>query len=502
MSGKNFKSIKKRYIVIFVITLFLLGCLLFSISNIKLMERSKNNDSATDVLDDIITDDNSLKIDIEENLSEPKLNIRKHLTIESGEELPNIEDYFVEDNLDNLYFLHYYNEDGNELDSSSFTYTKDDRKITKGKHEIGIIIKKEDQRFDSTLIIKDTTPPIVKLKELEIDYKEKYFAIDFIESYSDNSSESEYIVKFVNNQSNLNIGSNDITLMICDLANNCIEKSTKLLIRENENITDNDSNNNENGSDENINNENNNNNNNNNNNENNNENNNQENNNSSSNDNDSNSNDNENDNNGNIVDNPDENEKPDNNTTDIPVYLETRTEERIISTENRYGTLIHKNGTMTYELYSDGSIIILETANIYYTVDYSGFNGTTAQLKNEAIKVYNNSGTVLDNILTKTNEYRQEVGVHNLTIDKDLSIMASIRAMELAYSDTFAHLRPNGDSWTTLWKEYGYTFKTGSSYGENLALNYSSDLAACEGWKNSQSHYENMINSKYNKLGV
>ena len=502
MSGKKFKFIKKRYIVFFIVTLFLLGFLAISVNNLKQMENSKNSENNNqNPLDDIITDDSSLKIDAEENLSNVKLNVKKTLTIESGDELPDIEDYFFEDKVDNLFFLHYYNDDGNELDSTSFTYTKDDKKITKGKHEIGIIIKKEDQRFDSTLIIKDTTPPIVTLKELTIDYGDRFFALDFIESYSDNSSESEYIVKFVNNQNNLPVGSHNIDLKICDLANNCIEKNTKIIV----NNSNNDSNNNNNNNDNNDNNENNNDNgneNNNNNDNNGNENNNSNDNNSSENDpnvgDDDNSSENNNDK---PVENPDDDTSSDDNSnTEIPKYLETITEERTISTENRYGTKIYKNGLVTYELYSDGSIVILNTKNIYYTVDFSGYNGTTSQLKPEAIQTYNNSELTRNNILMKTNEYRQAVGLHNLVIDKELSIMASIRAMELAYSNTFAHTRPNGDSWFTLWNEYGYSFKAGSLYGENLALNYSSDFAACEGWRNSSSHYANMINSRYNKF--
>ena len=84
MSGKKFKFIKKRYIVFFIVTLFLLGFLAISVNNLKQMENSKNNENNNqNPLDDIITDDSSLKIDAEENLSNVKLNVKKTLTIES-----------------------------------------------------------------------------------------------------------------------------------------------------------------------------------------------------------------------------------------------------------------------------------------------------------------------------------------------------------------------------------------------------------------------------------
>ena len=122
-------------------------------------------------------------------------------------------------------------------------------------------------------------------------------------------------------------------------------------------------------------------------------------------------------------------------------------------------------------------------------------------MKPEAIKLYSATSTVSQTVLRLTNQYRSEVNVTSLTLDKDLSIMATIRAMELAYSGKFSHTRPNGSEWSTLWPEY-HGGKVYGIMGENLAFGYSSDEASCEGWRKSKGHYENMINSNFTKMGV
>jgi uncharacterized protein YkwD len=74
--------------------------------------------------------------------------------------------------------------------------------------------------------------------------------------------------------------------------------------------------------------------------------------------------------------------------------------------------------------------------------------------------------------------------------------------MEMAYSGKFSHTRPDGREWSTLWTDYSGSIPGGVVIGENLAYNYSSDEAACEGWRNSQGHYENMINPIFTKIGI
>ena len=74
---------------------------------------------------------------------------------------------------------------------------------------------------------------------------------------------------------------------------------------------------------------------------------------------------------------------------------------------------------------------------------------------------------------------------------------ASIRAKEL--SDSFSHTRPNGSSCFTVLSELGISYGTA---GENIAAGYSSPQSVMEGWRSSSGHYQNIISSKFKKIGI
>ena len=96
-----------------------------------------------------------------------------------------------------------------------------------------------------------------------------------------------------------------------------------------------------------------------------------------------------------------------------------------------------------------------------------------------------------------TNNYRSLVGVSSLTLDSSLVEAASIRAKEL--SDSFLHTRPNGSSCFTVLSELGISYGTA---GENIAVGYSSSQSVMEGWRSSSGHYQNIISSKFKKIGI
>lgn len=96
-----------------------------------------------------------------------------------------------------------------------------------------------------------------------------------------------------------------------------------------------------------------------------------------------------------------------------------------------------------------------------------------------------------------TNNYRSLVGVSSLTLDSSLVEAASIRAKEI--SNNFSHTRPNGSSCFTVLSELGISYGTA---GENIAAGYSSSQSVMEGWRSSSGHYQNIISSKFKKIGI
>lgn len=104
---------------------------------------------------------------------------------------------------------------------------------------------------------------------------------------------------------------------------------------------------------------------------------------------------------------------------------------------------------------------------------------------------------LINEVYEITNNYRSLVGVPSLTLDSSLVEAASIRAKEL--SDSFSHTRPNGSSCFTALSELGISYGTA---GENIAAGYSSSQSVMEGWRSSSGHYQNIISSKFKKIGI
>ena len=299
--------------------------------------------------------------------------------------------------------------------------------------------------YRSKLEIIDTTPPEVELKTITIYENNKYLANDFVSSYQDNSGDLSYTVYFINaEQANLTkAGTYEITLKVCDVNNVCTEKNTVLKINTK---SKNDS--------------------------------------------------------------KKEEQKP------TKVESPTKTENKVVdkitknvtikSKDIKYGVKEVTTAKITYNVYSDGTQKEIDRQDIRTKYDFSGFNGTINSMKPEANNLYNNLSSTRDTIVTETNKYRSEQGLTGLRVDKTLSILATVRAMEMAYGNKFSHTRPNGKSWDTFWNESGFNFSVpaGGTYGENLAYGYTSDLGACNGWRNSEGHYANMINPAYTKIGI
>lgn len=104
---------------------------------------------------------------------------------------------------------------------------------------------------------------------------------------------------------------------------------------------------------------------------------------------------------------------------------------------------------------------------------------------------------LINEVYEITNNCRSLVGVPSLTLDSSLVTAASIRAKEI--SDSFSHTRPNGSSCFTVLSELGISYGTA---GENIAAGYSSSQSVMEGWRSSSGHYQNIISSKFKKIGI
>lgn len=105
----------------------------------------------------------------------------------------------------------------------------------------------------------------------------------------------------------------------------------------------------------------------------------------------------------------------------------------------------------------------------------------------------------IQEVVNLTNQFRAEHGLKPLSIDLDLTEAAQRHSEDMAYQDYFSHTGKDG---SMPWER-----ALGAGYeswmvGENIAAGFSSPQAVVKGWINSEGHRANMLNSKYNEIGV
>lgn len=184
---------------------------------------------------------------------------------------------------------------------------------------------------------------------------------------------------------------------------------------------------------------------------------------------------------------------------DTNVVTKTDELEELEFQYEKYGTKFYKGYYYNLETNSDGGIEKTLQYTIPVVIDASLFDGTAKSMREEAVSLVNQNMDKYNEMLKYVNEYREEVGASPVELDLELSIIATIRAMEMAYTDNVSHTRPNGSKCFTIFKELELAQPTNA--GENIAGGYNTVQLVSEGWKKSEGHYQNIINSKFTKVG-
>lgn len=101
-------------------------------------------------------------------------------------------------------------------------------------------------------------------------------------------------------------------------------------------------------------------------------------------------------------------------------------------------------------------------------------------------------------LFNKVNNHRTQNGLPKLTLDHDICKMAYIRAQE---QETLkGHDRPDGSKYYSILDEYNYSY---SGCGENIAFIWNvSANEAFNKWKDSPTHNQNMLESRFTKAGI
>lgn len=110
-----------------------------------------------------------------------------------------------------------------------------------------------------------------------------------------------------------------------------------------------------------------------------------------------------------------------------------------------------------------------------------------------------NSNINAEQIIDQTNKERAKKGLAPLTANATLSTAAMAKARNMFEENYWAHFSPSGkDPWNFI-TAAGYKF---SYAGENLARNFQTSDEIVKAWMNSPSHRDNILNSKYEEIGI
>lgn len=102
-------------------------------------------------------------------------------------------------------------------------------------------------------------------------------------------------------------------------------------------------------------------------------------------------------------------------------------------------------------------------------------------------------------VLNLVNKERQANGLKPLTLNKELSKVATIKSKDMIDNNYFDHTSPTYGSPFDMMKTFNISYKTA---GENIAMGQKTPSEVMNAWMNSSGHRANILNGNYTELGV
>lgn len=116
----------------------------------------------------------------------------------------------------------------------------------------------------------------------------------------------------------------------------------------------------------------------------------------------------------------------------------------------------------------------------------------------------NSLGSLIEMVLPETvieltNQNRENIGINNLSQNELLNLAAQLKAADMAEKGYFAHTSPEGITPWYWFNLVGYSYVYA---GENLAVNFTDSYDINKAWMESPKHKKNIINEKFDEIGV
>ena len=186
-------------------------------------------------------------------------------------------------------------------------------------------------------------------------------------------------------------------------------------------------------------------------------------------------------------------------TTSPYTYIEyDRKEEKNENLELKYGVFVSRAITTYYEKLDDGSEVVIDT-RVSEVFNRMGYAASYADLLPAVKENREKYADMINKVLEIINGYRAEKGIAPLKLNENLMNTAGARAEEIAWSGIHSHTRPTFTKWSSILADAGVS--TGYA-GENIGRGYDTAEAVCLAWKNSETHYKNIMNPDFTETGI
>ena len=102
-------------------------------------------------------------------------------------------------------------------------------------------------------------------------------------------------------------------------------------------------------------------------------------------------------------------------------------------------------------------------------------------------------------VLDLVNAERTKRGISALTLDSNLSNVATKKSQDMVNKNYFDHTSPTYGSPFDMMKQFGISYRTA---GENIAKGQKTPQEVVTAWMNSEGHRKNILNPNFTNLGV
>lgn len=103
-----------------------------------------------------------------------------------------------------------------------------------------------------------------------------------------------------------------------------------------------------------------------------------------------------------------------------------------------------------------------------------------------------------DGLLEATNQERQASDTNSLELNEKLNAAAQAKAQDMVARDYWSHTTPDEQMPWVFVEKAGYKYQKA---GENLAYGFASNQETVNGWMNSPSHRQNVLDVSYSEVG-